>query len=56
MPWMGGFGYVLLSILIWPISDILLPLQIEPSTTELIMIIMNFVACVPVLLAVGGFR
>ncbi|KAJ2918393.1 hypothetical protein MD484_g1990, partial [Candolleomyces efflorescens] len=28
---------------------------IEPSTTELIMIIMNFVACVPVLLAVGGF-
>ncbi|KAJ3511353.1 hypothetical protein NLJ89_g4144 [Agrocybe chaxingu] len=28
----------------------------EPSTMELIMIILNYVACIPVLLAVGGFR
>ncbi|KAF5323533.1 hypothetical protein D9611_005589 [Ephemerocybe angulata] len=28
----------------------------EPTTTELILIIMNYVTCVPVLLAVGGFR
>ncbi|KAF9486462.1 palmitoyltransferase PFA4 [Pholiota conissans] len=27
----------------------------EPSTVELVMIIMNYVTCVPVLLAVGGF-
>ncbi|KAF9567799.1 palmitoyltransferase PFA4 [Agrocybe pediades] len=27
----------------------------DPSTLELVMIIMNYVACVPVLLAVGGF-
>ncbi|KAF6766725.1 palmitoyltransferase PFA4 [Ephemerocybe angulata] len=27
----------------------------EPTTTELILIIMNYVTCVPVLLAVGGF-
>lgn len=30
--------------------------QVEPPPGELIMIIFNFVACVPVLLAVGGFR
>jgi riboflavin transporter FmnP len=30
--------------------------QDEPSTPELVMIIMNYVACVPVLLTVGGFR
>ncbi|KAG2022858.1 palmitoyltransferase PFA4 [Coprinopsis cinerea AmutBmut pab1-1] len=28
---------------------------IEPTATELVITIMNFVACVPVLLAVGGF-
>ncbi|KAF8167385.1 DHHC palmitoyltransferase-domain-containing protein [Crassisporium funariophilum] len=27
----------------------------EPSSVELVMIIMNYVACIPVLLAVGGF-
>lgn len=30
--------------------------QDEPSTLELIMIILNYVACIPVLLAVGCFR
>jgi len=30
--------------------------QDEPSSLELVMIIMNYVACVPVLLIVGGFR
>jgi len=28
----------------------------DPSTLEVVMIILNYVACVPVLLAVGGFR
>lgn len=27
-----------------------------PSDTELVFIVLNFVACVPVLLLVGGFR
>lgn len=30
--------------------------QDEPSTLELVMIILNYVACVPVLLSVGIFR
>ena len=30
--------------------------QDEPSTTEMVMIILNYVTSVPVLLAVGGFR
>lgn len=31
-------------------------LQDEPETVELIFIILNYATCVPVLLAVGGFR
>jgi hypothetical protein len=30
--------------------------QMEPSVLELVFIILNYVTCVPVLLAVGGFR
>lgn len=36
--------------------SILIYLKDEPSSTELVFIILNYVACVPVLLAVGGFR
>jgi hypothetical protein len=31
-------------------------MQIEPSAKELVFIILNYVTCVPVILAVGAFR
>ena len=31
-------------------------MQIEPSALELIMILLNYVACIPVLFSVGCFR
>lgn len=36
--------------------SVLISYQDEPDSVELVFIILNFVACVPVLMSVGAFR
>lgn len=31
------------------------PIQVEPTTTQIVMLVLNYTACVPVLIAVGVF-
>lgn len=50
--WVKSICYVSTEILI----SYFVCLKDEPSSTELVFIILNYVACVPVILSVGAFR